>query len=293
MAYAYFPGCSLHGLAAEYDRSARAVFERLGVALQEAPNWVCCGATPAHATSPLLAVALPAVSLAETWKARDRLGEGPPTMVAACAACYHRLRTANYELRQDPALRAQVRQAAEVEYEGQVDVRHLLDVLYRELGADAIGRQVARPLTNLKVACYYGCLLNRPPAVVAFDDPEDPRVMDDLLAAAGATCVDWPYKTECCGASFALARPDVVSKLSGDILREAKEAGADLIAVACPLCQNNLDLLQADAEKAGGTRFDLPVLYFTQLLGLALGLDSRVLGLERLIVSPFAAIGHQ
>lgn len=286
MNYAYFPGCSLQGMASEFDHSARAVCDRLGVTLREVPDWVCCGATPAHATSHLLSVALPAITLAKAWESRDAAAPETPTVVAACAACYSRLRTANYELRQDPALRAQVNQAATIDYRGQVEVRHLLDVLCNDLGVDEIRARVKRPLDGLKVACYYGCLLVRPPKVVAFDDPNNPRTMEEILTAAGATCVEWPHKTECCGGSFSLSRPDIVCKLTHDILREARDAGADVIAVACPLCQSNLDLRQADVARAFGTRYDLPVCYFTQLLGLALGMDRKALGLERLIVNP-------
>lgn len=287
MTYPYFPGCSLQGMAAEYDRSARGACERLGVTLQEAPNWICCGATPAHATNHLLSIALPAKSLAEVWK--DRQG-APPTLVAACAACYSRLRTANYEMQHDPDLRRQVQQVAEIDYAGQVEVRHLLDVLYHDVGLEAIKERATRPLEGLKVACYYGCLLVRPPKVVAFDDPENPQIMDELLTAAGATCVDWPYRTECCGGNFSLSRPDVVRKLVNDLLREAQEAGAEAMAVACPLCQSNLDLRQADAAKAYGKNYHLPVFYFTQLLGWAFGLEAKDLGLDRLIVSPQALL---
>lgn len=290
MTYTYFPGCSLQGMATEYDQSARRACERLGITLREAPNWICCGATPAHATNHLLSVALPTVSLAEVWKDSSGTSETSPCLVAACAACYSRLRTANYELQHDPNLRAQVQQVVETDYEGQVEVRHLLDVLRHDVGLEAIRERLTQPLEGLKVACYYGCLLVRPPQVVAFDDSENPQVMEELLAAAGATCVDWPYRTECCGGNFSLSRPDVVRKLVNDLLSEAQEAGADVIAVACPLCQSNLDLRQADAAKFYGKTYHLPVLYFTQLLGWALGGGAKELGLDRLIVSPTAIL---
>lgn len=289
MTYAYFPGCSLHGLATEYDRSARAVCQKLNVGIEEAPNWVCCGATPAHATSHVLAVSLPAVTLDEVWKARDRFAPadgGAPTVMAACAACYARLRTANHEIRESSEMRAKVQKAAEVSYDGGVEVRHLLDILFNDIGVDAVKERVTRPLAGMKIACYYGCLLARPPKVVAFDDPENPVLMDRLLEAAGAECVEWPYKTECCGSSFALARPDIVYKLTNDILREAQDAGADAIATACPLCQSNLDLQQQDTEKRYNAQYGMPIFYFTQLLGLALGVDQKELGMQRLIVSP-------
>lgn len=289
MTYSYFPGCSLHGMAKEFDLSARSLCDRLGLKLEEAPNWICCGATPAHSTSHLLSIALPAHSLSEVWKAKKDLPE-TPTLVAACASCYSRLRIANHELRTDADLRAQVQQAVETDYAGQVEVRHLLDVLRHDLGPDAIKQQVMRPLSGLKIACYYGCLLLRPPKIVAIDDPDNPQIMEDLLTAAGAECLDWPYKTECCGGGFSLSRPDLVCKLVHDILREAQEAGADALAVACPLCQSNLDMRQSQAAKQFHANYQLPVFYFTQLLGLAVGLPTKLLGLERLLTSPQAAL---
>jgi len=292
MTYGYYPGCSLKGMSSEYDRSALGVCDQLGITLQEVPHWICCGATPAHATNHLLSIALPAKILASAASVPGQ-GEqaGPsPTVVAACAACYSRLRRANHELRADPQLRTQVQQVIETPYEGQVEVRHLLDLLRNEIGLEAIRRKATKPLEGLNVACYYGCLLVRPPEVVAFDDPENPQVMDELLTAAGATCVDWPFKTECCGGSFSASRPEVVVKLAHDLLREAHDAGADVVAVACPLCQSNLDLRQADVARTYGTSYHLPTLYFTQLLGLAFGLEPKALGLERLIVSPQAML---
>lgn len=293
MTYYYFPGCSLKGLAAEYDRSVQTLCRCLGLDLKEAPDWVCCGATPAHATNHLLSIALPAITLGHVAQASTGAsaeGNGEPTVVTACAACYSRLRTANHEIQHDPLLMARVQEATGIPYEGGLQVRHLMDVLHEDVGAEAIRSRVKRSLEGLKVACYYGCLLVRPPKVVAFDDPEHPHFMDDLLAATGATCVDWPYKTECCGAAFGLSRPDVVCKLANDILSEARDAGADAIAVACPLCQNNLDLRQSDVARKYGTRYDLPILYFTQILGWALGASAKELGLERLIVSPKAVL---
>ncbi|HIE51115.1 MAG TPA: heterodisulfide reductase subunit B [Armatimonadetes bacterium] len=282
MKYAYYPGCSLHGLAQEYERSALSVGEALGVTLEELTDWACCGATPAHATNHLLSVALPAWTLAQV----PRNGDQPPILVTACAACFNRLRTANYQLWADEGLRAQVEEVAEIECKGPVEVRHLLDILHTEVGLTALQERVARPLEGLKVACYYGCLLTRPPKITASPNPENPQTMEELLTAVGATCVNWPYKTECCGGTLSLSRPDLVYKLVNDLLREAKEAEAEALAVACPLCQANLDLRQSDVERRYQTSYNLPIFYFTQLLGLALGLDRKALGLERLIVDP-------
>jgi heterodisulfide reductase subunit B len=166
-----------------------------------------------------------------------------------------------------------------------VEVRHLLDVLINDLGVDAIRAKVRRPLTGLSVASYYGCLLTRPPGIVAFDNAEHPACMDLILEAVGAEPVEWPYKTECCGAALSITRSEIVSRLGHKLLTMARRAGAQCLAVACPLCESNLDLRQADAIKAHGPIPATPVLYVTQLLGLALGLSPEEVGLDALFVS--------
>lgn len=278
MKYAFFPGCSLESTAWDFDKSTRAVCEALGIELLDIPDWSCCGATPAHTTNASLAVALPVLNL---QKARDM---GLPVM-AACASCYSRLRTANHKVRTDLEERERVERITEAPYYGEVDVRHFLDVLVNELGVEGIRSKISRSFEGLKVASYYGCLLSRPPEIVAFDDPEHPTCMDKLVEAAGAEAVEWPYKTECCGASLSLTNTDVVARLGHKLISMAREAGADCIVVACPLCQVNLDLRQSDAVKAHGSLPETPILYITQLLGLALGLPPAVLGLDALTVS--------
>ncbi len=183
MKYAFFPGCSLESTARSFDRSTRAVCRALGIALQEIPDWVCCGSTPAHASSDSLAVALPALNLQKAQ------GLGLPVMVA-CASCYARLRTANHRVCGDPEERRRAERMTGRPYDGGVEVRHLLDVLVNQVGSDAIRAKVSRPLSGVRVASYYGCLLTRPPEVVAFDDAEHPACMDDLAAAAGAEGVE-------------------------------------------------------------------------------------------------------
>ncbi|MEW6754072.1 MAG: CoB--CoM heterodisulfide reductase iron-sulfur subunit B family protein [Candidatus Latescibacterota bacterium] len=273
--FAFYPGCSLESTAWDFDRSTRAVCRRLGIELGDVPDWVCCGSTPAHATSPGLAVALPVLNLQKAQQA------GLPVM-AACASCYARLRTANHRVRTEPEERRRAEGLTGQPYDGTVPVRHLLDVLVNEVGLEEIRQAVVQPLEGVRVACYYGCLLSRPPQIVAFDDAEHPTAMDDLVAAAGAEPMAWPYQTECCGASLSLTRPDVVARLGYRLLYMARQAGADCLAVACPLCQMNLDLRQADALKAHGPLPRTPVLYVTQLLGVALGLSAEELGLEAL-----------
>jgi heterodisulfide reductase subunit B len=174
----------------------------------------------------------------------------------------------------------------EEQYRGEVRVRHLLDILVSEYGLEALEEQVVRPLTGLRVAAYYGCLLVRPPELVAFDDPENPTAMDRLAETLGADSVEWSGKIECCGASLSLARTDVVVKLTADIFEAATAAGADCIIVACPLCQANLDMRQAQVNRRYRTDYQLPIVYFTQLVGLALGIDDKRLGLDKLLVSP-------
>jgi heterodisulfide reductase subunit B len=277
LSYVFFPGCSLDGTARDYHRSALAVAARLGLDLPELKDWICCGSTAAHSGEPLLADALPARNLSA---AKGR------TVAVACAACYSRLKTANHHISGDGALRARVAKVAGVDYDGSTPVLHLLEILWRDVGRSRIAQSIVRPLRGLKVACYYGCLLSRPPEVANFDDTENPAMMDRILEAAGATPVDWPHKTECCGASFSITDPSIVLRLSNEILSMAKAAGVDCVAAACPLCQLNLDMRQRDIEAAFGCRYGLPVFYFTQLLGLAMGCSADELSLSKLMVNP-------
>ena len=278
MNYAYFPGCSLESTAWDFDRSTRAVCRALGIELEEIPDWVCCGSTPAHGTNASLAVALPVLNLQKAQ------AMGRPVLTA-CASCYARLRTANHQVRNETDQRLRAQRVTGKPYAGDVEVHHVLDVLVNRFGLDGIRPKVQRRLAGLRVACYYGCLLTRPPEVVAFDNPENPTCMDDLVAALGAEPVVWPYKTECCGASLSLTRSSVVGRLGHKLLLMARRAGARCIVVACPLCQLNLDLRQSDAVKAGGDIPPTPVLYVTQLVGLALGISPEDLGLDALSVS--------
>ena len=278
MKYAFFPGCSLESTAWDYDWSTRAVCRALGIELTEIPDWVCCGSTPAHASSEALALSLPVLNLQKAESLHL------PVMTA-CASCYARLRTANQKVHDNLDDRLRAKNLTGRSYHGDVEVHHVLDVLVNRFGLDKIRAKVVRPLEGLRVACYYGCLLSRPPKIVAFDNPEHPVCMEDLMAAAGAEPVAWPFGTECCGASLSMTRSDVVNRLGHKLLSMARQAGAECVAVACPLCQVNLDLRQADAVKAHGEIPQTPVLYITQLLGLALGLSHKELGIDALTVS--------
>jgi len=280
MKYAYYPGCSLHSTAKEYDLSTKEVAKALNIELTEIPDWVCCGATPAHITMHLLSLALPVKNLIQARKM------GADEVVTCCAACFSRLKIANKFMEDDPAHREKVEKIVGEEYEGEVKVRHFLDVLVNYFGLKNLGERVTKKLSGLKVACYYGCLLTRPPEVTQLDDLEDPHLIDDLMRTIGAEPVQWPYKTECCGASFSLTKTDIVLKLSGDILQMAHDEGARAIVVACPLCQSNLDLRQDAINKKYKKNFNIPVFYFTQLLGLALGVEPGKLGFKKHAVNP-------
>ena len=283
MKYAFFPGCSLDSTARDFGKSTYAVCERLGIELEEIPGWTCCGSSPAHASDATLAVALPVVNLVKA----EPMG---CDVVTTCAACYSRLRAANDEMSHESEIRQRVDEATGAQYRGTLQVRHLLDVLVNDVGIDLVRDYVERPLGGLPVASYYGCLLTRPPKVVAFDDPEHPTALDRLMGAIGAQPVEWPCKVECCGAGLALTSPEVMRRLTYGILDMAEQAGAQCVAVACPLCQSNLDLRQRESAHVGGRELSLPIFYFTQLLGLAFGLEPGALGLNKLVVSADAVL---
>ena len=277
MRYAYYPGCSAESTARDMHQSTLAVARALGIELVEPEGWTCCGATAAHQTDRFLAVSLPAANLA---KVQDLKLD----MVVSCAACFSRMKVANQEIAADRGMREQVRQALERDYDGSVKVRHFLEVLLDDVGLKAISRAVKKPLKNLKVACYYGCLLVRPPKILKFDDPENPTSLDRLVKAMGGQSLDWPCKVECCGGGLSLSRTDVVVQLTDSILDMACQAGADCIAVSCPMCQVNLDLRQQDINKQTGKNYHVPIVYITQLVGLCLGLRPEELGFEKLMV---------
>jgi len=279
MKYAYYPGCSLHSTAKEYDRSLRAVCEKVGIELEEVKNWICCGSTPAHATSKLLSLALPLKNLAEVEKSGFR------EVIAPCAACFSRFKIAWHEIDNEPQLAAEVEGIIEHKFRDGVKVYHPLEIFSNNTGLSKISDLVKKDLSELKVVCYYGCLLVRPPKVTEFDVCEYPQSMDKILQALGMATLDWSYKTDCCGASFALTRTEIALKLSRDILEGAKSVGADAIAVACPMCHVNLDTRQEEIEKKYKVTYHLPIFYFTQLMGLAFGISAKELLLKRHFIS--------
>ena len=251
MKVSYYPGCALHGTAREYDESTKAMSALLGVELCELPDWNCCGASSAHVTDDSLAHNLVARNLAIAEKeGRD--------VVVPCAACYSRLKGGEREM----------------EAGGKklpFRILSLLELLVDEDLPDRIKGMIKRPLTGLKMVSYYGCLLVRPPKVTGAKKYENPEEMDRLLSLMGAEMIPWSYKTDCCGGSLVLTRTDIVRRLTRKLFDKALEAGAEAIAVACPLCQSNLDTRQEEISGEAGKKYELPILYFTELIGLSLG----------------------
>ena len=279
LSYSFYPGCSLHASAKEYEVSTKSLFRALRIGLREVPDWFCCGATPAHNVDELLSLSLCAKNL-------ELSNQIEGDLAVACAACFSRLKTAQHKLDVFPEKARQVEQALDAPLAVDKPVKHLLDILARDFGLDRLAAAVQKPLTGLKVACYYGCLLTRPPEGPDLDDCEDPTIMEDLLRAVGAEPVAWSHRMECCGANFTLSRPEVVRKLSGQILASAQAAGADCLLVACPLCHGNLDIRQDEIAEYAGIHSGTPIFYITQLVGLAVGVSSLRLGLNNMIVDP-------
>lgn len=283
--YAYYPGCSLHcGCAQEYDASWRAVCGALGIELVEMENWNCCGTVHTASVDRLMSCILAARNLA--------IGEEMDLeIVAPCSGCYKILRTTDEALKEDADLRAKVNACLPHPFQGSTAVRHPLYVILQDIGLDTLAN-VPRPLHGLRVAPYYGCWLVRPPALHPVDSPENPQGLDRLLQTLGAEVIAYPGKTRCCGGAVLVSHTDVALDLTGRLLEQARRAGADCLAVACPMCQMALDGYQSRIERRLGKRFGLPILYFTQLMGLAMGIEERHLGLGRLFVSPTKALAQ-
>lgn len=256
MEVSYYPGCTLHGLASEYDESIRAVCEALGIELEELSDWNCCGSSSAHFLDNELSVRLSASNMAIAERAGHDL-------LVPCSACFQRLKHADKELRDDAP------RWIDEPYEAKSQIFHVNDFLADRERMAMIAREVKRPLEGLAGVPYYGCLSQRPPKLTDASSPENPTQLDELLRVIGMEVRKWSYKTDCCGASLSLTRPDLVRHLSGGLLEAAAEAGAECLVTDCPMCQSNLDTLQKDIEVELGRRFDLPVFYITELLALA------------------------
>jgi heterodisulfide reductase subunit B len=278
MKYAYFPGCSLQATAVAYDISTRVVSNELGIELKELEDWNCCGATAYLSVKELLSFAISARNLALAEKTGHDI-------VAPCSACFTVLNKTNLYLAEFPKLKEKVDIAlAEggLSYTGRIKVRHLLDVYVNDVGYEKIKSKMKRELTGLKVACYYGCQIVRPKN--EFDDPEMPSSLDELTATLGATPVNYPWKTKCCGGSLMGTREEVALKLVQQLLLCAQENGADCIVTTCPLCQINLDAYQGKINRKFKTNYSMPVLVFPQLVGLALSIPVEELAIQKGLV---------
>lgn len=258
MEVSYYPGCSLHGMAVEYDESIRAVCDTLDVSLAELSDWNCCGASSAHFVDDQLAIELPARNMVIAER------EGRDLLVP-CSACFQRLKHADKELKETP------RGHNGRSYEGRTPIYHVNDFFVRPELLPRVKQRVTHPLLGLAGVAYYGCLSQRPPKITDAESPENPTSMDELMEAIGMEVRPWSYKTDCCGASLSLTRTDVVRTLSGKLLEAAREAGAECMVTDCPLCQSNLDSRQAEIEVDRGQSFDLPIFYVTELMALAFG----------------------
>jgi len=281
MNYLYYPGCSLKGTGRAYEESMLSVFRRLELPIMELDDWNCCGATAYMSISELKAFALSARNFAIAESQGDR--HGAANLVVPCAACYLGLSKAKRYLDEYPELRKKIDMAldrAGLSYTNNIRIRHPLDVLANDIPSDNITGAVKKTLSGLKVVCYYGCQIVRPYA--DFDDQHEPNVMDSLVKLTGAQPLDWPLKTRCCGGSLMGTVQDVGLRLSYIILKEAIRRKADVIATACPLCQFNLECYQNEISGIYGESVNIPVVYFTQLMGMALGVSDRQLGLHRL-----------
>lgn len=277
MKIGYFPGCSLHATAREYEESIRSVTGLLGIELEEIKDWACCGATSAHSTSHSLSVALPARTLMLARK--QQLNR----VFAPCAACYNRLAGARHELMHVKESAERIQEILDFKLDNPADVVSVAQLLSES--ADAIRKIAKTPLKGVKVACYYGCLLVRPPEICRFDDPEAPTSLERIAAATGATPVQWDMALECCGGGFSLSRTASVVRLSRAILDSARRAGAHAVVVACPMCHSNLDFRQAAINRRSNSTGTMPILFVSQLVGLSTGLNPGQLGLERHFVS--------
>jgi len=273
MTIGFYPGCSLKGSSREYAESVLAVAKAFDINLEEINDWNCCGATAAHNLDRELAFALPAriLSLAEK--------QGLKEVVVPCAACYSRLTVTKHELKKDPGLKDRIIEINGLDYTGSVEILNIIQMVDKYITPNIEGK-VVKPFDK-RVACYYGCLLVRPHEILKFDREEDPQSMDELMLKAGATPVDWAFKSECCGAGLSVSRTSSVARLSGLIVEDARSRGAEAIVVACPMCHSNLDMRRKEINNYLGEKVDIPVLYVTQVIGLAIGLGRKELSLDR------------
>ena len=281
MKIAYYPGCSAKGSSLDYELSTVAVCDVLGLQSVEVPDWNCCGSTPAHAVSTELSAALCVRNLVQATKVDADI------VMTPCPSCLSNMKHARKRM-ENPEFRARVDELLDEPAPQELpDTTSVMQMIGRLYDAEAIRAHAVNSLAGIKIVPYYGCLMSRPAELMQFGDPENPMLMEKLLAACGADeILDLPLKTECCGASAGIPHRPLTAVNSGRILELATRMEADCIAVCCPLCQMNLDLRQKQAGSAMGSKFDMPVLYYSQLMGLAFDVSERRLGLDKLVVYP-------
>jgi heterodisulfide reductase subunit B len=268
-----YPGCSLTGSARDYNESVYALAEAFGLGFDQIPDWNCCGATAAHNLNRELSVALPAriLSLAEL--------SGMEEIIVPCAACYSRLLVTQNELKKNPELKNRIREILGMNYNGTSKILNVIEWIDKYIIPE-LDKKIVKPFDH-KVACYYGCLLVRPDRILKYDRAEDPQTMDIVMKKIGASPLEYPFKTECCGAGLSISKTGIVAKLSGKIIEEAEHRGAEAIVVACPMCHSNLDMRRNDINKYWKADYKIPVIFVTQAVGLAIGLSPEKIGLKR------------
>jgi heterodisulfide reductase subunit B len=281
MKLAYYPGCTLHGTAREYDASTKAVCKAASVELVEIEDWNCCGALEAIFDKEL--------SMGLSARNNMLAQKTGLDLVVPCSICSHNLSRADKAMKTDEAFKAKIEKALGGSYKG-VKIKHLLDVMVNDVGTEELAKKFVKPLKGIKAVPYYGCLLVRPSEVSKFDNPENPTSLDALIKATGAECLPFTQKTKCCGGNLLMSKQDYAFILTKKLFDEAKTAGANCIVVACPMCHMLLDGQQSMVEKAHNTVIGLPILYFTQLIGLAMGLSEKELELDKNMVSPKSLI---
>jgi heterodisulfide reductase subunit B len=288
--YLFYPGCSMESNAIAYSESLKAISKPLELVLKEIDDWNCCGATEYVGISLTPAYALITRNLALA----SRQAKDSHTVVAPCSACYLNLAKADYYMRESPRLNQNVNTALAaggLSYRpGSLEIRHLLDVIINDIGLAEIKKHVVRPLSGLRVAPYLGCMVPRPDYDQRWSDAEHPTELDRLLKALGAEVIDYPLKTHCCGGHMTQISPSTAFELIRRLISSADQYHADLMVTLCPMCQMNLDAYQNETNKHFGTHYHMPILFFTQLIGLAFGLDASELGIGRELVSARAAL---
>lgn len=288
--YLLYPGCSMESSARAYMESLRAVTEPLGIDLKEIADWNCCGATEYLGINLIPAYSLIARNLALAAQQKN----GTKTVVAPCSACYLNLAKADHYMAERPALGDKVNQALAaggLHYDpGTLTIRHLLDVIINDVGLDTVESKVTHPLRGLRVAPYLGCMVPRPDYHHRWSDHEQPTELDDLLKVLGAEVIDFPMKTSCCGGHMTQIGPETAFELIRRLMYAADQYKADIMVTVCPMCQMNLDAYQGETNRFFGTNYKMPIVFFTQLMGLAFGLPAEKLGFGLELVSARAAL---